>query len=226
MPDEEADYVVFSGGIRVFVDGVQVNATDNAGKPLEPIVYNGTTYLPVKAIADSLRMPVKWDGKTSSVYLGKDDTGKVFLSDLNPYAIDHMQGYCFNNDDKRSLGNLANGYLISSAGKSYSKGLGLQPETFRSTGGSTASGQLFYNLNGKYATINGTVAFQDNYDSGECSLRIIADGVLVKDVTVTKGDLPKMLKADIKKCLQLKIEIVADHEYWYPAINFIEPVLE
>jgi len=35
-----------------------------------PIIYNGTTYLPVRAISDLMKEPIEWDGVTKTVYIG------------------------------------------------------------------------------------------------------------------------------------------------------------
>ena len=42
---------------------------------MEPFIYNGTTFLPVRAISEALGKEVEWDGPTSSVYIG-EYTGK------------------------------------------------------------------------------------------------------------------------------------------------------
>jgi len=55
--------------IRIVVDGVQITPVDAAGNPVEPFIYNGTTYLPVRAVAGALGLSVGWDGETSTVLL-------------------------------------------------------------------------------------------------------------------------------------------------------------
>jgi hypothetical protein len=57
--------------IRIFVDGKQVDPRDAAGASTEPFIINGTTYLPVRAIAEALGMEVSWDGAAKSVYIGE-----------------------------------------------------------------------------------------------------------------------------------------------------------
>jgi len=57
-----------SGGkpISVYVNDVKIDKDTN-GKAVTPFTVNGTTYLPVKAIADALGKDIKWDGTTASV---------------------------------------------------------------------------------------------------------------------------------------------------------------
>ena len=59
------------GGISIYVDGTKIKSTDANGNVVEPMIYKGTTYLPVRAVANAFDKEVAWDGKTSSVYIGK-----------------------------------------------------------------------------------------------------------------------------------------------------------
>lgn len=58
-------------GVSIYVDDVKLNPKDATGKPVEAFIHNGTTYLPVRAVADALGVGVVWEGPTKSVYLGK-----------------------------------------------------------------------------------------------------------------------------------------------------------
>ncbi|MCL2197335.1 MAG: copper amine oxidase N-terminal domain-containing protein [Defluviitaleaceae bacterium] len=62
---------IFYTGIRIFVDGREVIPTDGAGRPVAPFIMDGTTFLPVRAVADAMDMDVSWDGSTQHVYLGR-----------------------------------------------------------------------------------------------------------------------------------------------------------
>ena len=79
-------YDVLVEGVKIVVDGQKINPTDANGNSVEPIIYNGTTYLPVRAVANALGKAVYWDGPNYTVYLGNMD-GKleyptVMLKDL------------------------------------------------------------------------------------------------------------------------------------------------
>ena len=69
-------YDVIANGIKIVVDGKEVNPTDANGNKVEPIIYNGTTYLPVRAVANAFGKAVYWDGPNYTVYLGNMD-GKL-----------------------------------------------------------------------------------------------------------------------------------------------------
>lgn len=81
---------VLAEGISIVIDGQKINPKDGNGDKVEPIIYNGTTYLPVRAVATALGKAVYWDGPTYTVYLGDMD-GKleyptVELRDLTSIA--------------------------------------------------------------------------------------------------------------------------------------------
>lgn len=55
--------------IKVTLNGQQVNMVNANGGAVEPFAINGTTYLPVRAIADALGLEVEWDQETTTVIL-------------------------------------------------------------------------------------------------------------------------------------------------------------
>lgn len=59
------------GGIDIYVDGELKIPVNAQGTRVDPMVYDGTTYLPVRAISNMLGKEVTWDGETSSIYIGK-----------------------------------------------------------------------------------------------------------------------------------------------------------
>ena len=69
-------YDVLMNGIKTVVDGRELQPTDANGNIVEPFIYNGTTYLPVRAVANAIGKPVYWDGPDYTVYLGNTD-GKL-----------------------------------------------------------------------------------------------------------------------------------------------------
>lgn len=57
--------------IKIAVNGQTITPVDENGEIVEPFIIDGTTYLPVRAVADALGMEVDWDDETSTVTLGK-----------------------------------------------------------------------------------------------------------------------------------------------------------
>ena len=60
---------VLYNDIKIKIDGEEFVPTDVNGNFVEPFIYNGTTYLPVRAIATALDMNVGWDETTYTVSL-------------------------------------------------------------------------------------------------------------------------------------------------------------
>lgn len=57
--------------VNIFVNGVKLTMKDSQGNTLQPLVYNGSVYIPVRAVSEAVGKPVTWEGKTKSVYVGK-----------------------------------------------------------------------------------------------------------------------------------------------------------
>lgn len=56
--------------IKIIVDNKEVDLKDAQGNKVTPILYNGTNYLPLRAISQALGKEVNWDSKTGNVYIG------------------------------------------------------------------------------------------------------------------------------------------------------------
>lgn len=59
--------------IKVSLDGRQFTPKDAAGNVVEPFIIDGTTYLPVRAVAEALNLNVEWDNATSTVKLTRPE---------------------------------------------------------------------------------------------------------------------------------------------------------
>lgn len=55
--------------ISVSLDGQKLNLTDAKGNPVEPFMFDGTNYLPVRALAEALGLDVAWDSANATVVL-------------------------------------------------------------------------------------------------------------------------------------------------------------
>lgn len=55
--------------IRVTLDGKELSLTNANGATVEPFIIGGTTYLPVRGIANAFGLNVAWDSATSTVVL-------------------------------------------------------------------------------------------------------------------------------------------------------------
>ena len=119
-------YDVIVNGIKIVVDGQKLNPADANGNPVEPMIYNGTTYLPVRAVANAFGKAVYWDGPEYTVYLGDMD-GKLeypttYLKDATNVSSFNING-CTGKDLVDNYGNRYSNALWSYANiRDYSNG--------------------------------------------------------------------------------------------------------
>jgi len=75
------------GGINIYVDGILQNPKNANGETVQPLVWEGTTYLPVRALTNMLTdKEVNWDQENMSVYIGrKPNLSAIPLHELKMY---------------------------------------------------------------------------------------------------------------------------------------------
>ena len=61
-------------GLAIEVNGQKFTPTGDQGKKLAPITYQGSTYLPVRSIADVLKTEVKYDSQNNKVSIGSSSS--------------------------------------------------------------------------------------------------------------------------------------------------------
>lgn len=67
--------------IQITLNGQPIVPTDAAGEPVEPFAINGTTYLPVRAVATALGLDVAWVQETSTVSLSLPESQRpIFIT--------------------------------------------------------------------------------------------------------------------------------------------------
>lgn len=87
--------------IEVF-ENVKKIVVDNSYKPFnnntKPFVHNGTTYVPLRFVADALGKNVNWDGKTGTIYIGGDSSQQN-----NPYIdlLGTWEGTSYNSNGEQ-----------------------------------------------------------------------------------------------------------------------------
>ena len=57
--------------IKIIMDGEPLAPKDATGQIIEPFISRGTTYLPLRAVAEAIGYDVEWDEDTSTVILDK-----------------------------------------------------------------------------------------------------------------------------------------------------------
>lgn len=89
---------IFYNNIKIFIDGTELIPKDANGNAVEPFIMNGTTYLPVRAVANAFGKDVDWDGETQTVYLGAKP-GENKYGRSNPAPIGTAQTVTLSTND-------------------------------------------------------------------------------------------------------------------------------
>ncbi len=172
---------VYYQDIKMYVDGQRVNTS------AEPFIYNGTTYLPVRAAGEALGENVYWDGSTKSVYIGERPGAVDYLMEVcPPYQKDGSVYYYYAND--------GDSFLMS--GNKYSNGVVSWCDDY----------SVYYNTNSQYRTMQFAYGPQDEkYFANECTVSFIGDGRVLAAYDVNYGDMPKTASVSLNGVNQLVI---------------------
>ncbi len=80
-------------GIKFKVNGETWTPKDADGKVLSPVIYNGSSYLPTKALAEALGAKIDWDGATTTIIIESnvaDTQAGIPYKDDNTYSSDQQ----------------------------------------------------------------------------------------------------------------------------------------
>lgn len=168
-------------GIDIYVDGIEVIPTDANGSQVEVFAYNGTTYVPLRAVSQALGKPVEWDGVNQRVYIGKVPGQDLHLNDVCP-------PYQTNNYDSSQD-------YATIAGVKY-----LDNALFYS------GGYALYNLNGQFSTLEFDVGHLDGEAMYNCTINIYLDSKLAYTKDLSAEDLPTHVTVALNGALHMKIE--------------------
>lgn len=183
-----------SSGVDIYVDGIKMNPTDANGNPVETFIYNGTTYVPLRAVSESLGKNVNWDGTNKRVYIGEVPGEKQYLLSVCP-------PYESNNYNTQST--------YTMMGKKYANGFTLGEK------GWLTDGWALFNLNGQYDTLSFDIGHVDGWGGNSATYNIYLDGELAFSVDVMPEMLPEHYEIDLNGAIQMKI--VGEHgEGGYP----------
>lgn len=190
---------VYYQDIKMYVDGQRVTTS------AEPFIYNGSTYLPVRAVGEALGENVYWDGATNSVYVGeRPGTTQYLLEVCPPYQSEATQ---YVNDGK---------YFLM-AGNKYTNGLV----------SSIYDDKVYFNLHGKYQSMEFTYGPIDKAGfSGSGFVRFIGDGKELGTYSVSKGDMPQTASVFLSGVNQLIVEFSSTSAIAYGTIGVANIVVK
>ena len=132
---------VTMGGIKVYWDGIEKTLTDAKGNKVEPMIYEGTTYVPLRAMANLMGKEIDWDQQNMAVIVGEKPVAEsTSILDMND-KINYNSGIYFPTDKTFKLKN----QVVECDNLMRSK--------------SKFSGYIIYMLDGQYSELTGKVVY-------------------------------------------------------------------
>ncbi|WP_281890446.1 lamin tail domain-containing protein [Paenibacillus sp. YYML68] len=211
---------VYFKNLRYMFDGVEKQQTGSKG-----FIYEGTTYVPLRFIAESLGKEVSWQGDTETIWIGQQpvqptnstsaaDRKEIPLTSLKATKQDEASLLAIDSWSTRGHNTaVTKDFQINKT--SYSTGLGLYlhdrpyPPNVR-TGGSAQ-----YTLSGKYSRLTGLVGAADSSlkSTATGNMTIIGDGKELAVVTgIRTGESPKPVEVDVTGIQSLRIQFNSDRQ--------------
>lgn len=178
--------------VKIYIDDVKLNPKDANGNPVEAFIYNGTTYLPVRAISEALGKPVQWNESAWSVYIGSHNGSKspVWLAQKD-YFFSSFGSSSF---DKTTTDNLGIEHTHSiEFGTQYTYD----------------TDNIIYKLNGQYTCLTGQF-YQQYWDRNKISSTTLT--IYLDNEQVWKGDMsggidPVNINIDLTGATELKLKL-------------------
>ena len=73
--------------IKIYHNNKIQTFTDASGKPVYPISYNGTTYLPVRAVSNLFNLKIDWNGENKTVMISNVIICSIITQCFNSFYI-------------------------------------------------------------------------------------------------------------------------------------------
>lgn len=187
--------------IRLVINGDEVIPRDANGNIVEPFIINGTTYMPIRAVATAFGLETYWDGPNWTAYLGKMG-GNLVNPTLKWGDAVHIGS---------PIGRTRT--LTDNYGNVYTEAYALQHYAGEDTY------QVLLNM--RYSRFRATIFVESGEtDPGSASVIITADGNTIFEApTITKTSNPIFVDIDVTGCNDFKIFV--SHFGWAPPEIYI-----
>lgn len=198
-------------GVNLYMDDRQVIPTDANGNPVEVFIYNGTTYIPVRAVSELFDTPIQWDGQTYGVYIGKHSSTKpaAYLEELEPFTGETLK--CTSNEK----------VVLDNMGTRRSHVLGNDNWLYYEF-------DNVYYLNGTYSSMTGTLYQPKCYNNQTSAidqsfsdisygsvLKVYGDDRLLYEASMNGGVSPIDFSIDLTGVLKLQVVMENVSDVWY-----------
>lgn len=202
---------VFAAGgsmIEVFynVKDVKINKVSKMPED-KPFIYNGTTYVPLRYIAENLGEQVKWEGETQTIHIGEMKEAAAVYPDS---GIEHMSYNVMENSGNKFF--YGEGPVKDTVGNEYSNSIRLLVREQISKDYSW--NEISFPLNGQYKEFKAVAGLTEAYKAAGFSgdLIISLDGEIVLEKEMKSGDFPEDITVDVKNANKITFKLQSNAE--------------
>lgn len=191
--------------IEVFYNVANIKINKTSSMPTDPdakpFVYNGTTFVPLRYISESLNLPVQWDGSTSTVSIGAmEQENEIYIGNginvMNYHSPSASYATYYNG--KRIEQDIHSDYKLNwqaldNAGNKYDNFVVVSCAHLD-------PGLIEFPLNAQYKGFKTKLGVQNSYKTMNATtiIEVFVDDKSVQKYTLTAGDLPKDIEIDVK----------------------------
>ncbi|MCL2095573.1 MAG: stalk domain-containing protein [Oscillospiraceae bacterium] len=182
--------------IKIVIDGELITPKDASGNVVEPFIYNGTTFLPVRAVGAAFGKEIGWDGDTQTVYIGeRPDKPAIEVSLHNKAYLEVGNRNYFNVSSRQSDGV---GFVW----------FGIDANSSIAGSRYLYKNHVVYPINMAATQFRAVLNPPANYSSPELTYKIYGDDTLIYTSPImTHNVTPISAEVDIAGFITLKIEI-------------------
>jgi hypothetical protein len=193
------------------VKDIKINKVSKMPSDNKPFIYNGSTYVPLRFVAEALGQPVNWDNNTQTVLIGEtDQEGEFYLGKDIKSMNSQLDNGVFSSysDGKQLENNRDNVGGTSDSGKDNIGG------SYNNFIAMHAYHSVFaeYPLNGEYKKFKAKVGLDDSTKStkGTSVVEFYVDEKKVNSLTIKAGDFPKDIEIDVTNANKISFKLVVD----------------
>lgn len=185
--------------INLVIDEEKITPHDAAGNVVEPFIYNGTTYLPVRAVGEALGKDIDWDNNTSTVHINDKQLKEVYLYDIELAEQPDLKYFY-----KEEIG--SNKYIGFRAP--------FVPQPMNTNILKTFDDYLVYSLNGKAEKVSGVLVCNGKDKGADFIITIFDDNEKpVLNKYLHANDSPVSFELDIKDWQKLTIKFKCNSSF-------------
>ncbi len=204
------------GGLSIVMDGVRMSPKDVNNNEVQPILYGGTTYVPIRFLSEALGKKVNFVGSTSSIFIGEQQKVEAFLlRDMKPvektvFAKANYGSYGgwkateYAADKRFTIIDWANTGILKIHDTEYTSQSMMLSDGVRENNAT-------YSLNGRYKRLLGKFGIDDLSTDTIGTMgyvEVLGDGKQLARVFNSRGHAPTPVEVDLTGVNSLKIRVV------------------